>query len=118
MAARRVNERRSRYNARRRILSEWHSCHGDVPTSYLLSDFIAYPEFLVLRDAPRDAPRHQTRLSPIYCDSDIVVIVVIVVECWMSDMYNMTRCVITEINSDEIESEMTARRCEAIFIIQ
>lgn len=96
MAARRVNERRSRYNARRRILSEWHSCHGNVPTSYLLSDFIAYPEFLVLRDAPRDAPRQQARQCPIYCDSDTYV-VVIIVECLMSDMYNTTRCVINEI---------------------
>lgn len=63
---------------------------GNVPISYLLSDFIAYSEFLVLRDAPRDAPRRQARLCPIYCDSD-TYIVVIVVECWMSDMYNTTK---------------------------
>lgn len=40
-----VNERRSRYNVRLRILSEWHFCHGDVSRSSLL-DFIAYPKFL------------------------------------------------------------------------
>lgn len=68
----RVNERRSRYNVRLRILSEWHFCHGDVSRSSLL-DFIAYPKFLAhprARDAPWDALRQQARLYPIYCEHD------------------------------------------------
>lgn len=98
MSARRVNERRSRYNVRRRILSEWHSCHGDVPISHLLSDFIAYPEFLVLRDAPTECVA-VARLCPIYCDSDMYIVVI--VECLTSNTYNRIRCMINEINSDK-----------------
>lgn len=86
---------------------------GNGPTSYHQSDFIAYPEFLVLRDAPRDA----SPLCPIYCDNDTYV-VVIVVECLTC--YNTTRRVINEINSDEIElmieSKMMSKRCKALII--
>lgn len=108
MAAKRVNERRSRYNARRRILSEWHFCHGDVSRSSLLPPTGLYCISQVLGSpAPWDALRQYKR-GNIWFIASVTRTMSYRCRC-----RTRLTCIIwyktheIKINSDEIELEMS-----------